>query len=453
MNKAFLTDEEEIKRMFEETRLPSIRLDLQQLTYRATAQAADTVRPLRRRNKWLLAMCAMALVIVMFGTAASIPASAERLQKLPFVGSLFDGNIFAFFGDSGIVNGQRNGLTTEINKSASDQGITITLQEIMYDGARLSIGYEIKSDQLEHVMFIQDVTVSINNGDRVWAGAESKPHMIDDNHAAGILTLDLADAEWEDQFDLKLDIGEVIASGLRMEDRVNGHWSFRFSVVNQSLAGSTYKRFENGPAAKSDNGIFEVTGYRLTPTTTQLSYRFTGQTDRLLVQVKDDKGMILDWLGSRGDTEGDLLTGTARYAALPEGSKSISVTPYYLLQAPSNGEEPIYVKARTTDALPIILEQGPVGRLIVKNIDFLKDKTLVYYEVQGKNPQLQSLWLETEGGQFILANGNRTQISAVSYDYVQEYPSLDSKSAYVLGTTVQADLKLLEELTINLPIE
>ncbi|WP_158560765.1 DUF4179 domain-containing protein [Paenibacillus contaminans] len=454
MSEAFHTDELELKRKFNETKLPQIQLKARVLDELEAGSRHMAPRPARSR-KLLTAVCSVMAAVAVLGALSAFPASADQLRKIPVVGKIFEGNIFSFAGDSGIVSGQQSGLSSGLNEEASDKGVTIKLQDVIYDGARLSISYEMNSEKPDHLLFLGDVDVKINGIPNLGATLGTKPHRINERRSVGIMTLDLEEPERAGSFDLELTIGEV--TGFKEEDpvpkRILGQWSFKLTVAN-STAESAYKTLADGHTAKSEDRQFQLTGYLATPATTQLDFRYAGDTKWLSFQLKDDRDMLIETLDSRFTTGKDGVTnGTVRFAPLAGGTKTIKVTPYMLSVGKKESEK---VTAKLTDAFPIVLSQGEVGEAIVKNVEFLHDKTLIYYEVKGKVPYMQyaSLWLETEDGQILISdNGKRTRIGGTSYDYILEYPALDPQESYVLGTMPQTDIKLLDELTVTLDVE
>jgi len=453
MSEAFHTDERELKRRFNETELPRIQLEARVL--------ADLDGRLRKkqplRSKRLLAAgCSAAAVILMLGILSSFPASAEKLRQIPVVGKLFEGNIFMFAGDNGLIDGQNAGMSAALNKEASDQGVTIKLQDVLYDGARLSIGFEIISEQPDRPLFLGDIAVTVDGQFKPGASISTKPHAIDDKRSVGIMTIDFDGDEHADSFDLELSIGEV--AGLTGDSsspysRIIGEWSFQMEVANHSADSINRVELAEGYEAKSKDGHFQIKGYTLTPATTKVDFTYMGETEWLSFQIKDDRGMIIQTLDSQFTLhKKNAANGSVRFAPLPSGTKEIFVTPYYLLPA-KKGD--VKVSAELTEAFPIALSQGNVGEVIVNDVEFLDDKTLIHYEVQGINPYLQyaSLWLETVDGEMIISDfGKRTRVSDDSYQFVLEYPPLDPAQPYVLGTMTQTDMRLLEELTVKVEV-
>ncbi len=456
MNNTFHTYEQELKHKFQETKLPRIQLQERVLEVHNVKTTQKINKPVFRRRLFAAAYSLIAVVLI-FGVLSSFPASAEQLRKIPIMGKIFDGNIFSFAGDRGIINSENAELTSPFNEEASDNGVTIKLQDVIYDGARLSIGYEINSEEMTNLLFLGDVSITINDVPQPGVTLSTKPHRINANQAVGIMTLDIDQWTVIDHFDLELKIGEVLGftdDNSAKTNRVTGEWSFKSSITNKALENSQSKVLADGYKAKSKDGQFQLTSYLLTPVTTMLNFEYVGDTDWLRFQLKDERGMLIERLDSRFSTdENGISRGSVRFTPLTNGTKEVYVTPYTLL---AHKNEIKKVTSTLTNEFPIVLSQGEVGEVIVKDVAFMNDKTLIYYEIKGKVPYTQyaSLWMETADGQMIISdNGKRTRISDTSYTYVLEYPPLDPLQPYVLGTMTQTDIRLLDELTVKLELE
>ena len=463
MSEAFHTDEHELQLLFNETKLPPIRLEERVLEKQRTgSRLMKPAQPILGRR--LLGVGgALIAVVLLLGILSAFPASAEQLRKIPVVGKIFDGNIFSFVGDSGMIAGQDGGLSSLLGAEASDKGVTIKLDEVMYDGARLTISYQVDSVKPDYLMFLSvDTAIKINGELIHGATYEAKPRLLNESQAVGVMTIDLGEQELPDSFELELQIGEV--SGVNPDDegkwnQVEGEWSFKLPVVNSALGDSIYKPLDEGYTAAAKGKLLQLTGYWLTPATTKLSFNYVGDIDWLGFQLMDDRGMVIETLDTSFRTDNDGNTaGTVRFAPLAEGTKQIYVTPYRLLVNRENylSIEERKITTELTNQFPITLSQGAIGEVDVKDVQFMPDKTLIYYEVKGKAPYMQyaSLWLETADGDMIISdNGKRTRISDASYDYVLEYPALDPQQPYVLGTIPQTDIQLMNELTVKIDLE
>ncbi|WP_240378158.1 DUF4179 domain-containing protein [Bacillus piscicola] len=83
-----------------------------------------------------------AAFIILLGISYQSPALAHSLSKLPVIGSVF--------GDSdliGLKQAQEKGLTSQIGETKTINGISVTLDEVLYDQNNITIGLKMKSEK------------------------------------------------------------------------------------------------------------------------------------------------------------------------------------------------------------------------------------------------------------------------------------------------------------------
>lgn len=106
--------------------------------------------PSKGKQKIMYAIFSVAAVlgIIIFSSFQS-PAIAYSLSKIPIIGSVF--------GNSDIIGlqiAQENGLALEIGETKTINGISVTLNEVLYDQNNISIGLIIESEKdLEEFYF------------------------------------------------------------------------------------------------------------------------------------------------------------------------------------------------------------------------------------------------------------------------------------------------------------
>lgn len=95
------------------------------------------------KRKILYALCSVAAVFgILIGSSYFSPALASRLSQIPIIGSVFgDSNLI------GLQQAQQKGLTSEIGETQTINGISVTLDEILYDQNNITIGYIIESQK------------------------------------------------------------------------------------------------------------------------------------------------------------------------------------------------------------------------------------------------------------------------------------------------------------------
>lgn len=444
--------DEEIKRMFDQTRLPQI--DVKSAVFHhdqpsVRSQTSETSGRFGMRRGWIVAVATVVL-IVMAANMVNSSVVADIVRKIPVLGKMFTGDVFEYVGDRGSIEGKKKGLSSTVNYEASDQGVTIAIQEVLYDGIRLLVGYQMTAPN-EDFLFLGDIEMKIN-GEQIPARYSSSPSKINDHDSAGVMNFEYEHPS-SDPFILELDIHEISGLPNGQHASVEGDWSFKFSVAGVSEQNMVSKQFPAGISTQADGIEFTVLGIQITPVTTQVTYQVKGQPKGFGFQLLDDKGMLVNWLNSSQFTAG-ITEGTSYFDPVPMDAKYLYAVPFY--RDTTKQPDLIIAKAPLTGQFPITLSQGSVGEVTVNNIEFLPDKTLIHYEAKGKDPLIQhtSLWLETvRGDQIINDNGIRTRVSDTSYSYILEYPALDPAEAYVIGTVELPDLTYLDDLRIKIPLE
>ncbi|SDL16817.1 hypothetical protein SAMN05216497_11026 [Clostridium cochlearium] len=120
--------------------------------------------------------------------------------------------------------------------------------------------------------------------------------------------------------------------------------------------------------------------------------------------VFDDKGIEIAWKGSSGGTKGALANKfnyKYDFEVLKNIPKYLKVVPY---KFNGNGKKEIqYVTKPLDSKYPIELNQGKIGKLIIKEVKNEGDKTIIKYRAEGKVPyfQAQRFSVKDELGEWI----------------------------------------------------
>lgn len=112
------------------------------------AQAKEQVgTPLYRKSngtrKLIYSLCSVAAVFgLLIGSSYYSPALASSLSQLPIIGSIFGNSDLI-----GLQQAKKLGLTKEIGETQTVNGISVTLDEILYDQNNITIGLFVESDK------------------------------------------------------------------------------------------------------------------------------------------------------------------------------------------------------------------------------------------------------------------------------------------------------------------
>ncbi len=98
-------------------------------------------KSLRKKLAYSVA-AAVAAFGLLIGSATVSPVMATMVSKIPIIGS-----IFSTSGEHGLERVSELGLTQVVGQSKTVNGITITIDEVFYDGTRVTVGYTQESEE------------------------------------------------------------------------------------------------------------------------------------------------------------------------------------------------------------------------------------------------------------------------------------------------------------------
>ncbi len=348
----------------------------------------------------------LAALIVAAGFAS--PSASEWLRQLPVIGSSFSSA-----GDPAPKLADPSGFDRQ---TVVDQGIALTLDRVVYDGALLTVRF-----MHEPGIRIEPRPEMIAIDGKPWnTGMGARSESIDESSEATIFTFNSIDS-LPDSFDLTVYVNDVVDDRSGERKKILGSWAFDEKIMEwrRNVREVTY----SPPLKASADGIeVSVTGVLVSPLTTKVSYElfrpemdaeegfapregdYPPEGERVLrkdlkFRLFDERGGEMEPLSASGKGEGG---GTMKYSAVyanlrGDSSKlRLSVDERSELMT-SNGKGGFTgstpVQSRTiplTSPMPLTIELG--GSIITfRKIEFGPEKTIVDYEVKGEYPY-QGSW-------------------------------------------------------------
>ncbi|SDD86069.1 protein of unknown function [Paenibacillus sp. UNCCL117] len=409
----------------------------------------------KRPRRWLPRLtggvaAAALLGIGVLGTGFVSPDMAAALRRVPLAAS-----VFQLAGDFGLRAADEKGMVTEIGQTVTDQGITLRITEVMYDGVRLSVGYMQESPGNVGEMSGGGIRFHVNGQEYSgpWSGGGS---YMDPHTYAGVLTL-TPEQELPDQFTFGL-------TTTRIGD-TSGMWSFEFPVRKMASNNRVVM-----PMAVKSAGELTLTVKRIafTPGSTELVVEYRAPRNMLQAgqlmqfQMTDDQGVMLEQQGGSGSGErqGEMEISEWRQQFGPARRipEYVVIHPYVDGPRTSGGqasETRVPLERLPTEEEPLALSQGAAGRLLVTRVERLSDKTLVHYQAEGASPHLQgtSLWIEDEAGQKHLPPGKRTTVvDPYAYKWIREFPAFGPNEKLTLATRQMELPEYEQELEFVIPV-
>ena len=278
----------------------------------------------KSRGKWIATASIASTVIITLGI--SFPTYAKQIPII--------GNIFEALEDSIYKNYKEN--ANEINVTKESNGISITVNDAIFDGTNITLTYTIESDKdLGETIRLWD-WFKIKGYEHSGNTTSSSFIKIADNTYIGqenINIFDLAQNPREN-IEFTLDIKGIINNDDMSE--IKGKWKFDISL--EAIKGETVvvnKSVENeGVTATIDR-------LTLNPMSTFIAFSQGVSKDvrqkydgiMMELEVKDDLGNIYlsDAHGSTGDTDFNLYSSIT-IEKVKEGASHLIITPKVILK-------------------------------------------------------------------------------------------------------------------------
>lgn len=180
----------------------------------------------------------------------------------------------------------------------------------------------------------------------------------------------------------------------------------------------------------------------------------------LQFNLLNDKGESLTQSGGSGsgnDKGGKLVMNMEyRFSPLEENSEFLTISPFLIPitnEQSTRIEQPLHL-----NNLPITLNQGEMGKIIVTDVKYQKDKTLLYFEVVSDFPydghfQFNNLWLEDKAGNNLTSVSKGYPERIKQNTYVQEFKHINKNEPLKVVTIKMPNLEVLKEMEIKIPLK
>jgi hypothetical protein len=397
-----------------------------------------------RRKAFYTTSAAAAGFVLFISSAIYSPAIAKIASEIPVVGTFFSGS-----GDEGLEIAGAKGLTQTVGKSSTDKGITLTINEVFYDGTRLALGFTHESllaiGEMERpAIYVDGKEINFSSG--------SSGKFVTPAKYQGILDINPTE-ELPEEFTMKFSVDAV---GL-----MPGKWEFEFPV-KQSGEVTVIRPNET----QNINGLeVNVNSVKLGPAGTDLSVSLTAYPEQtkldpytdLHFNIVDDQGFALRQLSGSG--HGETVDGKEKatlsmlFSPVKEGTKSLRIIPYKLPAQHSAPEEVMI--PLNEGSLPAILEQGGGDKITVTDIERTKKSTTLFFRVDSKfayddqltkNPTI----LETAAGENLTIDKAPFAERVEGNLYKQVFKATGSKEL-IFKAFVMPEPEMFEAFTVELP--
>ncbi|KAB2334882.1 DUF4179 domain-containing protein [Cytobacillus depressus] len=399
-----------------------------------------------KKSKKKMALYSLGTAVAAFGlfigSASVSPTMAKIASNIPIIGTFFNDAW-----DEGLRIAGKQGLTQILEQSAKDNGITLTINEVFYDGTRFTLGYTQES--LFAIGDLERPNIKVNGKNINFSSGYSGDFVTPQKYK-GIIDITPTE-ELPEEFDMKIRIDAV--------GSIPGKWEFEFPVKQSNevivIRPQEVKMIEQAEV--------QITSLKLGPAGTNLSVKIIKDEENTRVDpyalnfyMIDEQGNVLDTISGSGS--GDIENGKEKakldflYSPLKEGVKKVRVIPYINPKYEGLGEASIPLDDQS---LPFVVDQGEFEKVFITDITYLKDKMVVYFDVQSdaiieNNLSRNPIWLEDTNGKHLMSKDKPFAERIEGNKFKQEFAT-GKKKGLLLKTIKYPNPITYEEFEIEIP--
>jgi len=431
----------DVKETIENIEVPYDKLD-QTIDVAIKRGRAKRVKPKKTFSR--IIGVASLVVCVVISSAFVSPAAARMLSSIPLLNSVFE-----FAGDRGLEIASQRGLSKKIDQTVVDQNISLTIQDVYYDGTRLSISY-----LQDTVGMLGELTLKVN-GKEINFGDGRTGEKLPNDQYAGVLNIHSTE-ELPESFKLSIGVKEI--------GNVKGNWNFDVPVETSVEEVTTISPMEK---IVFQDMTFTVKSVKIGPAGVKLLVDITRPSGELFnlegslfeMNVLTDQGESLTHMSGSGSGEEEdgesVMHMEYRYAPLEESTEFLTVSPYFIHLTSEDRlriEQPLQ-----RSELPITLDQGEMGKIIVTDVEYEDDKTLLYFGVESDFPydghlNLNGVWLEDAAGNDLASDTKGYPERIALNTYVQEFQPISEAEPLTVVTREMLRLEIVKELQVKIPM-
>ena len=300
-----------------------------------TVQASAPKRKRSIRKKVLYGVgAAVAAFGLLVGSATISPVMANFVSQIPVVGSIFGES-----GERGLEQVSELGLTQVVGESKTIKGNTLTIDEVFFDGTRLTVSYSLESEEPLGEYYLgsgMDFTI---DGKSISHGGSSGETEITPTYRTAIDNVDVGSGELPKQFKL----------GLVFEGKGGERWKFSMPVHEQSSAELvTINHMQRA-------GSIDLTVSNLEISPLGLRFNYNTLTDEnefptgdfgsfIAFKAVDSSGNELV-ISSQGGGQAEIVSGkihskgNSLFEPIDDTVKELTVTPYLIMPSEGGGVE------------------------------------------------------------------------------------------------------------------
>ena len=326
----------------------------------------------RRKNPFAIAMIAVvATGGLVLGSGFISPKIANVLADVPLIGFMYD----IAEHDKGLYTALSDDNKVILNETVTSNGIAITVEEIVYDGARLNVIFSMPTYKDVSPLTIYVDGKMVNSG-------ESLRTLEEEGVYRGLWEVRIEE-ELPDSFDLTIKIQEI--------DLTRGEWVFSTPIQK---VNNNSRSLVAGQSGKVDSIPFTVESVETSTTTTEVKVKFDSEMDKLFSKerviqatITDQNGTPLTLLNQSGSGDNKGIIYTYLLEPLHEDISELKM--FYYFMPTYHERKDILVPL--ADTLPQRISQGEMGDIVITDVSHKESKATLTLYVDSDFPYSNSL--------------------------------------------------------------
>lgn len=400
-------------------------------------------------------IAAAILLVLLIGGGIASPVLAKNIPI---------NSISQMLNDKHGYHGEYTSYSQVVDKSVTDSGITITINEALADDSKLILGYTIKSNSRIKGLEVVGLTRLVEVNGSTAGGRNATGQYLDDTTFMGSDEVSYHSSSTSDILKVDLKIDDIMG--------IKGKWNFAFTVSKDELVKNSTV-FKTNNIVDLPDCIVTVDKVVFSPIDTTINFSWNYYKDKGINAgnrpfytwiIFDDKGIELIPKGNYYGLEAQFekVNNIPKYLTVIP-CRTTPTTPGRVVSRDDQGR--FYVIQPNPDEsekiidgnYPIELSQGKMGKLgklIIKDIKTENGKTVVRYTAEGKAPYSQgkSLSIKDAAGEYVTPSSyDIRRDKEHPNDFTMVFPALDLNKRYSVCETPQFD-EFMENLKFKIEL-
>lgn len=294
---------------------------------------------INKKNRWYGKgmVAAITTGVIIGGTLCVGVVNPTYAKGLPIVGDIFR---FLDNGRTGIYDLYKENAQ-EINVTKESNGVSITVQDALFDGKTVYLTYVVNTDKDlgDKPKIGVGPTFSIKGYEGGMTGSSQSKKIDEHTYVAQeSYTID----EFKESIKCKLKIKEILIFDANNQDSIKGNWQFEFEL------GATEGIREDVNKSTTEDGFSVTIDYVMNTPMSYIinytqevpkAYRTEWDDVSTMLEVKDDLGNSYDgdMNGGRGRIDTGIMSFTMTFGKIDERASKLIITPRILCSTYKGG--------------------------------------------------------------------------------------------------------------------